>query len=415
MKFLRTASTGRLLAVILGIVLAIAAGTAIAVAANGSGPVPKRESLAAAVHGAINAKPVQGISARVTFTNNLIGAPDIQGGPTDPLLQGASGRLWLSNDHRLRIELQTDNGDAQVVVNGNSFWISDPAQHVVYQGTLPAGLMGSHQSHAKADRGLPTIADLQNSINHLIRHANVSGAIPGDIAGQPAYTVRVSPRHDGGLLGSVQMAWDAIRGVPLRIAIYARNNSTPVLELKVTDISYGGVSPSVFNISPPAGSRVVNFSGPARTQAARAASSKLTQAKQLRRGLRHTHVHGVAAVSKQVQFDLTAPKALVGLPRHGVHLIDMGGTPAAVVTYGQGLGGIAVIEQRATGGNASQTSILGGGQGPLTLPSVSINGSTGHELDTPLGTVVTFNRGGVSYTVLGSVPPAAADLAARAL
>ena len=46
---------------------------------------------------------------------------------------------------------------------------------------------------------------------------------------------------------------------------------------------------------------------------------------------------------------------------------------------------------------------------------MSINGATGQELDTALGTMVRFTRGGVTYTVLGSVPSAAADAAARAL
>ena len=50
MRFLRTASTGRLLALIGGLVAAIAAGTAIAVAATGNGPVPKAKPLARAVH-----------------------------------------------------------------------------------------------------------------------------------------------------------------------------------------------------------------------------------------------------------------------------------------------------------------------------------------------------------------------------
>ena len=415
MKFLRTASTGRLLAVIAGVVLAIAAGTAIAVAARNSGPVAKRESLAQAVRGELKAKPVQGISARVTFTNNLIGASDFQGGPTDPLLQGASGRLWLSNDHRLRLELQTDNGDAQVLVTKSSFWISDPAQNVVYRGSLPTG--GSSKTPADkraksaADQGIPSIAAIQGYINKLIKHANVSGAIPGDIAGQPSYTVRVSPRHDGGLLGSVQTAWDAIRGVPLRIAIYARNSSSPVLQLKVTDISYGPVSSSVFKISPAAGSRVVQISSPAQNPTQPAASTKLARA----RHARHAEVQGVAAVAKRVPFTLSAPSSLIGLPRQSAHLLDMGGKSAALVSYGQGLGGIAVIEEPQTPGGQSQGSILGGGQGGLSLPTVSINGTTGQELDTPLGTVVTFSRGGVNYTVLGSVPPAASDLAARAL
>ena len=36
-------------------------------------------------------------------------------------------------------------------------------------------------------------------------------------------------------------------------------------------------------------------------------------------------------------------------------------------------------------------------------------------LDTALGTMVRFTRGGVAYTVIGSVPSAAADAAARGL
>jgi hypothetical protein len=49
------------------------------------------------------------------------------------------------------------------------------------------------------------------------------------------------------------------------------------------------------------------------------------------------------------------------------------------------------------------------------LPSVNVNGATGKELATALGTVVTFERAGVSYTVAGSVPPVAAENAARGL
>ena len=49
------------------------------------------------------------------------------------------------------------------------------------------------------------------------------------------------------------------------------------------------------------------------------------------------------------------------------------------------------------------------------LPKVNIDGATGEELATALGTMLTFERGGVAYTVLGSVPPAAAENAARGL
>ena len=51
----------------------------------------------------------------------------------------------------------------------------------------------------------------------------------------------------------------------------------------------------------------------------------------------------------------------------------------------------------------------------LRLPQININGATGTELATALGTVVTFERNGISYTVAGSVPPQAAEQAAREL
>jgi hypothetical protein len=115
---------------------------------------------------------------------------------------------------------------------------------------------------------------------------------------------------------------------------------------------------------------------------------------------------GVAAVGRAVPFTLTAPASLVGVPRQDVRLIDGSGTPAALVVYGHGLGAIVLVEQQADAHDA----------GPLgALPRVSVNGVSGHELATALGTAIQFDRGGVRYTLVGSLPPAAAEAAARAL
>lgn len=404
MKFLRTVSTGRLLAVIAGIVVAIGGGTAIAVAATGGGRVPQREPLATAVHQALAAPQVKGITADISFTNNLIDSSDFAGQLRDPILQGASGRLWLSDDGRLRLELQSENGDTQVVLGHHRFWISDPGQNTVYEGKLPADKPASKSA---ADHGVPTIAQIQSKITQLVRHVDLTGAEPSDVAGRPAYRVAISPKHDGGLLGSVALAWDAVRGVPLQIAVYARGNSTPVLALKATSISYGSVPASDFDVAPPAGDKVIRLdAGGASNPAASTAPHG-------------THGHGnpsratgVAAVAKRVPFTLDAPKTLVGLPRHTVSLMALGRTPAAVITYGENLGGMAVIEQAAKGGAGAHAKV---GLDGLSLPTVSINGAPGQELSTALGTVIRFTRGGVTYTVIGSVPATAAELAARAL
>ncbi len=408
MRFLRTVSTQRLLAILAGVIVAIAGGTAIAVAASSGGPVPPRESLAKALHQAATAPAVTGISARIKFTNNLIDSTDLQG--TDPILTGASGRLWLSTtSHQMRLELQGDSGDAQVVVDNGTFTIYDPTSNTVYKGTLPAS---GAKSSSKSEP-IPTVAQIQNELSQLMQHVSVLGPLPRNVAGQRAYKVKLSPKHDGGLLGDVQLAWDATHGIPLGIAIYSRGSSTPVLELKATNISYGKVPSRYFSIKAPSGAKVVRVSSAA-TGAAAEHASKATA-----KGKRRAQVTGPAAVQSHLPFKLAAPHKLVGLRRQSVELLDWGGHPAALTTYGQGLGGIAVIEQTASKPQSqSQSGSSGGGNGQssLSLPAVSINPTTsGQELATALGTVLRFSSGQVSYTVLGSVPPIAAESAARQL
>ena len=409
MKFLRTASTGRLVASIGGVVAAIAIGAAVAVAAASSGPVPKREPLAKAIHQALSAKSVSGITARISFTNNLIPGSELQG--SDPLLQGGTGRMWLSSaSHALRLEIQGSNGDAQVVVHGQRFWAFDPSSNTVYEGTLPS--QPSHPrngwtayaprpSHAPA---VPSVAKIQSELSRVMQHAVLSAAIPGDIAGQPAYTVRMSPRRHGGLLGAIALGWDAVSGVPLRFSVFARGDTTPVLDLSITNISYGRVAASSFSLSPPSGAKVVHLSSASARPSKHSGSSKSAR-----------EVTGVAAVQHALPFKLEAPVSLAGMKRGEVKLLQMGSHPAALLTYGQGLGGVAVLEAVGSGRSAVPSAPAGNGAQGLTPPTVSINGTTAQELDTALGSVISFTRNHVAYTVLGSVTPAVARSAARGL
>ena len=86
------------------------------------------------------------ISARISFTDNLIDSTALQG--SDPILSGATGRLWLSTaTHKLRLELQGSNGDAQVLVDNGTFSIYDPMSNTVYKGTLPSRELEERQGH----------------------------------------------------------------------------------------------------------------------------------------------------------------------------------------------------------------------------------------------------------------------------
>ncbi len=397
MQFLRRISTRQLLALVSAFVGLTVCATALAIAATDNAPKPVPKPLATAVHDALTAPSTQGVSARVEFTNHLIDSSGIQG--SDPLLSGASGRLWASSDGRLRLELQADissggSADVQVLVDRDHFTVYDSGTRTAYEGTLPnrqGGATGSDQP--------PSLAEVKAEIAKVTQRASLSGAIPSDVGGRPAYSVRVSPNGDGGMLGGVELAWDAAHGAPLRAAVYAKGDSSPVLELTATGVSFGPVASSVFDVTPPPGTRIVTLSPPARGSGSSPETPPVT---------------GLGAVQQQTSFQVSAPPALAGLPQAEVRLVAGGKDAGALVTYGRGLGGLAVLELPSPA--SSPPGGAGDGQSGLSLPRVRINGGAeGQELATALGTAVRFQRNGVEYTVVGSVPPATALAAARGL
>jgi outer membrane lipoprotein-sorting protein len=382
MTFLRQIPTRRLLALCAVVVAVAALGTTVALAAGGGGSPPQQQSLAQAIHNALAAPAPAGVTARIRFTNHLLSGSGIGQG-SDPLLNGASGRLWASDGH-LRIELQSSGGagDSQIVVNGRNVLVYDASANTALRAQLPAG-----GGRGGGGGGVPSVAQIQKTLSSLSQNLTITGPQSGTIAGQKSDAVTVSPKRNGGLLGSAEVAWDVAHGVPLRAAVSSKSVS-PVLELTATSISYGPVSASTFAITPPSGTRVINVPLPSGGQA------------------RGTSVRGLPAVRARAGFAVSAPATLAGLQRNGVRLVSVAGRNAVLATYGAGPGGLAVVETTVPGANT-----LSG----LPLPAVTINGAHGNVLQTALGTVVVFQRGGVTYVVAGSVPVATAEAAARAL
>jgi outer membrane lipoprotein-sorting protein len=387
-KLLRTLSTRRLIVLAVAVLAVAVGGTAIAVAAGGgSGATPPPKPLAQAVHDALAAPEAAGITAKVRFTNRLFPSGSLLGGNASALMSGATGRLWLTNDGRGRLELQSNAGDVQIVWNKDKVTAYDASSNTVYTFNLPTT---TTDSSSAANGGAPSLTQIGNFLSKLGERANVSAAQPTDIAGRPAYNVTISPKHDGGLLGSAELAWDAEHGVPLRVAVYAQGSSKPVLELAATDVSYGSVPASAVDVAPPGGAKTVDLSSAATPQTGADKTNAPT---------------GLAAVQAAVDFPVVAPDRLVGLPRKDVRTVKGNN---ALVIYGQGLGAIVVVERKADATRA-RSGLMS------AQPSVSLDGLTGHELATQLGTAIEWQRNGVSFVLAGSLPPAAAESAARGL
>ncbi|MGO9489435.1 MAG: LolA family protein [Solirubrobacteraceae bacterium] len=366
MNMLRRLPLSRLILLCVLVVAIGISATALAFAL-GAGPKPPAEPLADAVHDALAAPSVQGVSANITLTDHLLEGANLASGTgsggglaSSPLLTGASGRLWIAEDGHVRLELQSEKGDTQITSDGHTVMVYDAASNTIYRYT-PKEEGSDTKTDSAASHEVPSVGKIEEAIAKIRKHAGLSDATPADVAGQPAYTVRLSPSEGGSLFGGVELSFDSQNGVPLRSAVYSSTSSAPVIELAATEVSFGAVPDSVFQIDPPANAKVEELSLPEAGQ--------------------HGHKSGKADAKP-------------------------GGGPK-LTSHGHGVTSIAVLEAKA--GSAKTGESLAG------LPKVDINGATASELRTELGTVLTFERAGVRYVLAGSLPAGSIEALARGL
>jgi outer membrane lipoprotein-sorting protein len=390
-KIFRTLSTRSLIVLAAAVVAVLVTGVVAVAARGGSGSTPPPKPLAQALHDALGVAAPDGVTARISFTNKLFPSGALTGQAGSALMTGATGRLW-ANATGGRLELQSDAGDAQIVWTDTKVTVYDATSNTAYVFDLP---QKTGSSSGATTHTAPTLDEITTFLADLGKHWTVSGAEPSNVAGQESYTVTVSPSHDGGLLGSAELAWDAVHGTPLKVAVYAQGSSSPVLALEASQISFGSVPTSDIAVSPPAGAKIVDLSS--QTPGGPTGGSSTPP------------VTGLAAVQAAAPFAVVAPDTLVGLPRQDVRLVGPADSRSVLAVYGQGLGAIVVVERK-------QDATQGGQAGALNaLPAVSLDGVTAHELATQLGTVLSWDRGGVSYILAGSLPTSAAESAARSL
>ncbi len=402
MSFIRRASSRTLIALSGALIAFVALGAVVATGAGSGAGAPPPKPLAQAVADSLAGPQIEGLTARVTFTNKMLASVGMAEGG-DPLIGGGSGRLWASADGDLRIELQSDHGggDAQIVASGDQLWIYHAAANTVYRATMPA-----EKAQPKgSEKWPPSVVAIRRVLRQLGAEATVSGAIPASIADRAAYSTRIEPKGSGGLIGGADVTWDAANGAPLRVAIFARGATEPTLALAASEISFGAVDSAVFAVQPPPSAKVEELS-PANAAARKQAGHKPAKP-----------IHGLAAARAGAPFTVSAPAELAGRKRTEVMLVGEGKRKSVIVSYGTGLGAITVIESAASGNSQLPTiaSSKVHGRDAIKIPTVRVGSANATVLATPLGSIASFTRDGVRYVVIGSVTQQDALAAARGL
>ena len=397
MNILRRLPTSRLLAVCAAAVLIVAGGTAVAVAVTSSAPKPPPKPLPRAIHDALAAPAVKGVTANISFTNKLIDDSSVEGG--NALLKGATGRLWATKN-QLRLELQSGSGggDSQLVVNARTWWAYDASSNTVYRGTLPAHKADKARKAGRetADHGVPSVADITKKLNEAAKNAVLSARSRAPWPASRPTRFAWAPSMTAACSAPSRSVGRGERCAPPRRRLCAG------LEL-----------PGARAVGHPrqvrqrAGQRLRDH--PAVQRQGRTGEPALARsdrqgegAGQGRQAPLPGRREGARARRRDaaVPFKLSAPAKLAGLPRQDVRLLDWNGHPAALVTYGQNLGGIAVIERQPDPKNAKQSQAPKGrrdGEGQTRLPTLRRSTAPpARSWRRQLGTVVQFDRRGVS-------------------
>jgi outer membrane lipoprotein-sorting protein len=377
---------------------------------------------------ATRAQGTTAVSGDVAWSNDLLGSASslLSLGNATPtglssLLAGGSGRVWVQ-DGKLRLEQQGQNGDFVAIANGATVWTWDSVTSTATRYALPAAkgaTSGASASMAAPSpaAGLDPTTAIAALISHLAPTAKLSVAGQTTVAGRPAYRLKLTPTSAVTSVGSVMVAIDGQRWLPLRVQVFARGDGTPILSAGFTSVSFHRLSSSLFTFSPPAGSTVVRkaFSMPSLGASATGVAPRHTAAEHAVKPLT------LAQAGTRASYLLTPSSTPAGFAFRGAFV-----TPAAVkaakglsaaqraaaaalvghrgalLVYGQGLGTVLVVEAKTTAAQDAQIqhelgrlSVLGGAR---------VDGAPATRLQTALGSVVTFRRGDVRVVVVGLVP-----------
>ena len=384
------------------------------------------------------------ISGDVSWNNGLFGNLTV-GGSTfglpaqNPLLSSGSGRVWVSKDG-VRLESQGSGGDQVVVANAktHSAWVYDyaanTARHTIVTG-VPVGT-ATPMPATSATAFTPSMASAL--LQRLAPLGSVTMAGQTTVAGHDAYVLKFTPASATTAIGSVQVAVDGNTSVPLRLQVFAKGASSPVLQAGFDHVSFGAIDASRFAFTPPAGTKVttktVNAASVHARVQARGAMMKARVHKALMGG---TVLHAIlnqAKAQKLVPFKLATagssaePFRFAVVFKHGMpitalgapalNLSGMGGMsamsgsgttgatavasgPAVVQVYGSGLGSIVLAQMPASGRVQSQLGQLGS-----LFNSASVGGQKAAVVSTSLGGVAIWRQGTTTVVAAGLVPAA---------
>jgi outer membrane lipoprotein-sorting protein len=242
-------------------VAAAAVTPSLASAQDESLPPLGPQALVAAVLGA---RPQQ-FSGTLEATSNLLGQAasvlsgvQSQQGGAQAIPEGtATVRIFRGTGPDLRLELLDPASERDLYVTSHSVWLwnsqGEQALHVV------AGPGASDGEPERASQQFDPTLVAQQLVARASARASLTVGPNTFVAGQEAYTLRITPTQAGTTIGSIQVLVDASNDMVLGMSVTSASGQT-ALAWQFTQITFSPQPASVFAFTPPVGASVTTRS-----------------------------------------------------------------------------------------------------------------------------------------------------------
>jgi outer membrane lipoprotein-sorting protein len=337
---------------------------------------------------------------------NSLGGEGGEGGAA--ALSGAqNARVWYGGEDRLRAELLGENGDRVFVRNSASVSVYDGAENTLRTGEV------EEPAEPEGDDETVDPAEINELLARLGESSDLVQTAPTTYEGRGSYVLTLTPKDaDSTLVNRVETVIDSETYLPLSLSLFADGTEEPVLYYRTSGLTVGPVADERFAFETPPGAEVL----PLDEGRERDGGEKGERNGERREGSEGREVETVAEAEEAVGFDVRELAAAPGgRALTGVYLA---GSDGVVLTYGEDWGTVVLAQTPEEAGvtpERTPEAVEDGMGGGISLPTVDVNGVEAQELSTPVGTALAWSDGGVSYVLVGSVPAAELEQAARGL
>ena len=400
----------RSLILILGFFFVAALGTAVVAAQARAQSAPPEQLTEEELLSRITAAPENAPDFNATVTVEQTLVPEGLLGASQGDSTGNSGprsaRIWYGGSDKVRAEVQGENGDQLFVKNGPEVRTYDGATNTLRTGEKPD------------PESRPEEAASPEKINEVLAEISPTSILqtgpPVQLADRWAYPLTLEPRDESQtLVERAEALVDAEAFVPLSFELYAEDAAEPVVRYEASDFEIGSVPDERFQLETPPGAKVESI--------------EENDAGDEERGAREDRgPQRVASVAEAQQYvDFPVGQLAVAPGDRELAEVRVLGSDGVALTYGSGWGSVVLVQKperepesaddSREDSSGHETDYSGGRDERSQVPTVDLGGVEAREISTPIGTGLSWSANGVSYSLVGSVPAAELEEAARGL